>query len=234
VDLSRIIPERFVRYQWQRPGTGPYDPLTSVIFPLSRRAWGTIGDFGEIVPTGAEIALVPLQLDGTRGVVTVWADWFQGLGGTNNFMSIALLATGDPIPPAFVLNPANAIAGRTFASEGGAASASQVAADIAAALGQMFIDAGVSSKFAQQGGQVLPNVVRADLGAGTIAIVSPAPWRPTQLQALSGVWGNIGPDAFEGHQGTYRPEFLAGCRPAPWLVVGNAWLGRGQDNGLIG
>jgi hypothetical protein len=235
VDISKIIPERFVRYQWQKPETAPYDPATAVPFPMSRHAWGSIGHAGEVVPNGNDVAAVPLQPDGTRGVVALWADWFKGIGGGNNYLRIAILDNvGDPVPPTFLLNPTNTLAGRGYITTAAGETSASVATKIATVIDTMLLISGLQAKFQKLGGQIVANFARVDLGAGTVAVISPAPWMPIQLQSLSGVWGNIGPDAFEANQGTYRPEFLAGCRPAPWLVVGNAWRGRGEDHGLIG
>lgn len=236
MDLSRIIPERFFRYQWQRPEAVPYDPASAVPFPLSRHAWGSIGHAGEVIPDGDDVAAVPLQPDGTRGILTLWADWFKGIGGTNNTIQIALLnqTLGDAVPPLFAINPTNCKAGRIWVDTQAGEPASAVATVLTGMILTMLTTAGLIGKFNAQGGEVVANFARADLGPGTIAILSPAPWKPTSLSALGGAWGNIGPDAFESHQGNYRPEFLAGVRPAPWLVVGNVWAGRGEHHSIIG
>jgi hypothetical protein len=237
MNLSKMIPERFLTYRWQEPKGVPYNPLLAIHPPQSRHAWLAVGQpGGDEVPTGAEILATPLQGDSTRGNITLWADWFGALGGTNTAIQIAALDTGDPVPAPFILNPTNTLAGRTYLVSQAADTAQIIATKITSAIQTMLSIAALDSKYLKLGGRILDNVVRADLGAGTVAIISPQPWRQCELQSLSGAFTAImsAADSFLENPGRYQPEFLAGCRPAPWLVRGTASEGLGEDHGIIG
>jgi hypothetical protein len=235
MNLFKAFPDNLLRYQWQQPQGLPYNPAKGIPFPLSRRGWCSIGAATAVVPTGTQVhAQAPLG-DGTRGILTLWADWFKGIGGTNNFISIALLETGDAVPALFAANPTNCKAGRRAVATTSGESATLVAADIATLVLQMLGIASLLPKWTKGGGQFVANMARADLGNGTVAMISPAPWRASSFATATGAWTVVDKDvAFDDHPGTYRPELLAGVRPAPWLVVGNPTIGRGQEHSIIG
>lgn len=241
MNLLRILPRQFLSYNWQEPRSTPYDPTVPVLFPKSRHSWLQIGDLsdGAPVPSGTQVAGTPLDLDGTRGILTLWAEWFKGLGGTNNYIQIALLDSAGPdaVPALFAQNPTNRLAGRTYVFTSAGEPVASVAASMAPALSGMLAGAGtgIDSRFAKGGGAFVANYPRADLGDGTFVIISPTPWRSSELQSESGVWAADMPSGdITAHPGTFRPEFLAGVRPAPWLVVGQPSAGLGEEFGPIG
>lgn len=230
--LDKLLPSGVLRYQWETfvgiPHTG------RVPFPKSRQGWFAIGQNGHEIPTGDAVhAQAPLG-DGTRGVLTLWVPWWAPLGGTAGveLVNIALLDTGDPVPPLYATNPVNCGAGRVSLVTSAGEPAPAVAGALAGAINMMMGVAGIATKFGALNGQVNPNVTAPGLGNGTLVWVSPRPYRECQFYAVSGAWP-LAPGGYDSRDAAVRPLLFALCSPCPWLVVGDAYAGRGQAMPII-
>lgn len=238
MNLLKLIPTRYLRYRYTGPKGIPYNPAQGLGVGFSRNAWFQIGvPPSHLVLTGTQVAAVPLQGSGTRGELNIWAYWFAGLGGTAPNITVALLdyAGPDAIPPLYTFNATNCLAGRCYVYTQTGESPAGIASGMQGSIQAMLIAAGVYTKFTQAGGSIVANMGRADLGPGTVAITSPSPWMPSQLMSLSGAWTTAMDPAlsFTEHPGSYTPEFLAGVRPAPWLVRGTPTPGLGTNQSII-
>lgn len=179
------------------------------------------------------MAAPALDIDGTRGIFSFWIPWGPAVGIAFPAISIAVWKSTDGAPAAWdPANPANELAGRIGLPVAAGASRSTVATNIAAKILLMLTHLGVLTKFHQLGGAVIPDSPLAWLGVGTVAIVSPRGWRRSELVHQTGAF-NITQRIFVA-PATVRPILLAGIRPAPWMIVGGATEGQGDDRGPVG
>lgn len=233
MNLARVIPAKLLRYFWQEHSGVPGNPSVPTKPRESRQGWLSIGSPGHQVPDGAEVAGAALDLDGTRGIFGFWIPWGAALGIAFPSVSIALWKSTEAAPAQWdPANPANELAGRLGLPVAAGTSRTDVATALAAKVLLMLTNLGKLTKFTQLGGSVIPNSPLTWLGVGTVAIVSPKTWRRSALVHQTG--------AFDTTQrifvmaATVRPILLAGLRPAPWLIVGQANEGQGDDRGPVG
>jgi hypothetical protein len=211
-----------LKFFWQTRG---FYAGTICPWPLSKQGYVSFN-----VPAGATVhGQAPLG-DGTRGTLGIWADWWRGLGGTSNTLTIALLETGDPVPPLYDITVPNAQAGRFAVTvsngESSADCANQVAGSLALAMGMV----GIAGKFDKANGRV--QVFNPMPGDGSVAILSPVPWRAMVPFNSDGAWEPIGDMVIT--EGIFRGFLMAGLRPAPWMVSGDASPGLGEEHSIIG
>lgn len=217
------LPYRFLKFYWQRPT--PYLPAVPCGWPKSQQGW-----IGIQVPTGTAVNAQAPMGDGTRGTLNLWADWYEGLGASTNFLSIGILLTGDPVPPTYATNPTNVRAGRMSFSVANGSTGISVANVMLGTLNTALGMLGIDGKFYHQRGLILAQESPMP-DDGNVIIVSPAPWRMTELSSADGAWSAGG---VASHESLYRPFFIAGCRPCPQVISDRATIGLGEVHEIIG
>lgn len=232
MNLQSIVPARRLTYYWNEPKGYPYVPTMPLRPRNSRQGWYRIGDPTHQVPTGAQVAAAGLDTDGTRGIYTFWTPWAPAIGAAWDNIAIAVWKSTEAAPAIFnPATPANALAGRLGLPVAAADSAATVATSIAATILLMLTTQAKLSLFHKLGGGVLPDVVRTDLGNGTVAIVSPRLWRESRFVHSTGAFAAATRQI--EHPATVRPILLA-YTDQPWQIAGQATPGFGIDRGQVG
>lgn len=214
--LERFITGRFLRYRYNQ--AAPYVPGSPCPPPFSRNAWNIFG----VMPDATAVAAAALDGSGTRGVAEFVTEWAPKLGLSWNQAQVACWKSTDPAPANYAPGLVNSTAGRTGFAVAPGASSSVVAAAFASAFVQMLTVTGKLQAFLNLGGATGANL--PGMTAGTFVLVSARPYQQAVSVSETGAFTAAAWDA-DGHPGIYRPRFVAGIRPAPWLVDGSAWAG---------
>lgn len=235
MNLQRILPASVLKYYWVDPKNTPYSVIRRRGPRDSRQGWVQLGNPGAECPTGAQVAAAGLQVDATRGIVQIATPWGAAIGATWTSLTIAVWKSTEAAPPIYdPANPVNAAAGRLGLSVAAGDSAATVAIGIVAAISTMLAATPAEAlKFIELGGGLQANNARADLGAGSVVIVSPRLWVASTFMQVTGAFlinpafGRLYATQVIAHDAAIVPILTAGVRPAPWQIVGTATTGQG-------